>query len=65
MDDLKRLYLDVFEDDLVTIKPCGRNACRRLIVSLKETYPDIDFGDSEGGWMKVDVVREYGKKLFE
>lgn len=65
MNDLRRLYLDVFEDDLVTVKLCGRETCKKLIRAMSEYYPGIHFGSSEDGWMDIDNVREYGRKLFE
>lgn len=64
MDDLKKLYLDVFEDDLMTVKLCGRDACKRLIVALNEVYPDVDFGSIDSGLLNVPVVQKYGDKIF-
>lgn len=65
MKDLKELYLDVFEDDLTTVKLCGRDACKKLIRAMSASYPGVNFGSSDGGWMEINNVREYGQKLFE
>ena len=65
MNQLKELYMEVFDSDLETVKPCGRDSCKRLIVALSDRWPGVDFGSVESGFMNVKNVVSFGRKIFE
>lgn len=64
-DDLKRMYLRVFEDDLITLRDfCSRDAKMDLVRAFGQEDIRTDFGDYYLGIMNVDNVRAFGRTLF-
>jgi hypothetical protein len=57
--DIKKLYNDVFNED-GTVKLCGRNACKALIMACQEKFGDnINFGNTNTGMMNVENIQKY------
>lgn len=56
-DDCVTKFNAVFNKD-GTIKVCGRQACKELIIACMEYAPDIDFGNPNTGMMNVDNIRQ-------
>lgn len=57
MDNIKKLYDEIFTDN-GDIKSCGREKCKELIALLETTYPNIDFGNKNTGFMNVKNIKE-------
>lgn len=64
LEELRKLYKDVFKDDLYSVKPCGRGPCKKLIIAMKNAFPSDDFGNASTGWMQVDNIRSYSAEIF-
>lgn len=62
MKDLEELYNSVFNAN-GSIKPCGRDACKALIIRIK-SLSDKDVGDEDTGFMNVGVLKDEYKKLM-
>ena len=56
------LVSTVFNPDY-TVKNCGREACRTLILELQKLDPTLNFGNEETGILNVDVIRSFLQKL--
>lgn len=61
MKDLEELYNNVFNAD-GSIKSCGRDACKALIIRIK-SLSDKDIGDEGTGFMNVGVLKEEYQKI--
>lgn len=62
MKDLEELYNNVFNAD-GSIKPCGRDACKALIIKMR-SLSDKDVGNEDTGSMNVGVLKYEYKKLM-
>jgi hypothetical protein len=62
MKDLEELYNNVFNAD-GSIKPCGRDACKALIIKMK-SLSDKDVGNEDTGFMNVGALKDEYKKLM-
>lgn len=62
MKDLEELYNNVFNAD-GSIKPCGRDACKALIIKMR-SLSDKDVGNKDTGFMNVGVLKDEYKKLM-
>ena len=62
MKDLEELYNNVFNAD-GSIKPCGRDACKALIIKMK-SLSDKDVGNEDTGSMNVGALKDEYKKLM-
>lgn len=62
MKDLEELYNNVFNAD-GSIKPCGRDACKALIIKMG-SLSDKDVGNEDTGFMNVGVLKDEYKKLM-
>lgn len=63
MKDLEELYNNVFNAD-GSIKPCGRDACKTLIIGIK-SLSDKDVGNEDTGFMNVGVLKEEYQKIMK
>lgn len=63
MKDLEELYNNVFNAD-GSIKFCGRDACKALIIRIK-SLSDKDIGDEGTGFMNVGVLKEEYQKIMK
>lgn len=53
-------YHKVFNED-GTIKVCGRDACKELILECMKIKSDINFGDPNTGMMNVENIQKYAR----
>lgn len=63
MKDLEELYNSVFNAK-GSIKLCGRDACKALIIMIK-SLSDKDVGDEDTGFMNVGVLKEEYQKIMK
>ena len=54
-------YNKVFIDEKVIA--CGRNECIKLIELLNLKYSDVDFGNSQTGFLNIDNIKKYIEKI--
>ena len=57
-EDILELYNEVFDKN-GSVKLCGREKCIDLIRALSNKYPEENFGDTESGFMNVNVIKKY------
>lgn len=57
-EDILELYNKVFDKN-GSVKLCGREKCIDLIRALSCKYPDVNFGDTESGFMNVNIIKKY------
>ena len=62
MKDLEVLYDNVFNTD-GSIKPCGRDACKALIIRMK-LLSNEDVGNEDTGFMNVRVLKAEYKRIM-
>lgn len=55
-EELINAYKKVF-DKYGCIRPCGRDACIKLIEECKKVSPKVYFGNSQTGEMQVDSIK--------
>lgn len=58
---LNILYNEVFNSD-GSVKPCGRDVCKFLISYLSDKYPDVDFGNTDTGYMNIENIKKYASQ---
>lgn len=47
------------------LKLCGREACKELIILLKEEHPHEYFGNETTGQLDIETVRKYQERYRE
>ena len=56
--DILGIYNEVFDKN-GSVKLCGREKCIDLIRALSHKYPGENFGDTESGFMNINVIKKY------
>lgn len=59
---IEALVSAVFNPDY-TVKNCGRDTCRTLILELQKLDPTLNFGNESTGVLNVEVIRSFLQKL--
>ena len=59
--ELKQSYDRVFNED-GTVKLCGREACKDLIIAMQSKFPGINFGNPVHGIMNITNIQTYYKE---
>lgn len=54
---IKELFGVVYNDD-GSVKPCGREACKALILRFEELFGGGDFGNAETGQMNIQKMHD-------
>lgn len=62
MKEFRALYHEVFDLD-GNVKNCGRAKTRKLIVQSKLLEPEVDFGNPDTGFMKIDAIKGLYQKI--
>jgi hypothetical protein len=62
IDEIRTLYDVCFTEDGL-VKPCGRQACIRLIKAMSNRFPNESFGDENTGYMRVDTIQSFYQTL--
>ena len=56
-------YNKVFNED-GSIKTCGRGECRKLISYAEKINNDIEYGDSETGFLNIENIKELYEEII-
>lgn len=57
VQNILKQYKVVFNDD-GTVKNCGREECKKLIIMLNKTFLNKKFGNEDTGFMNVSNINE-------
>lgn len=59
---IQELYNTVFDNN-GKVQLCGRETCKKLIRTMQEVFPQVDFGEEETGCMKIENIQNYFNAL--